>query len=287
MADIVIARRARVARRFSWSFPARALLERTFLPVALILAWELVARAHLFPSTLFPAPSRVALALFDWMTGRLHIDESYSGHWLSAAASSTWRVVVGYALAAIAAVCLGVGVGWSRQVERIVDPTVQLLRPIPPVSWIPLAIIWFGVADRPAIFLVLIGAFFPIYLNTVHGVKTIDRNLIRAAAMMGATQWQMLRFVVWPAALPSILAGMRISVGAAWMLTVTAEMVAVKSGLGYALWDTYYFLRYDMVIAAMVSIGLIGYASDLLVKAFSRRVLAWQHASTLQARRGP
>jgi NitT/TauT family transport system permease protein len=285
MADIVIAGRARVARGFSWSFPGRALVERTFLPVALVLAWELVARAHLFPSTLFPAPSRVALALFDWMTGRLHIDESYSGHWLGAAASSTWRVAVGYALAAIAAVCLGVGVGWSRQVERIVDPTVQLLRPIPPVSWIPLAIIWFGVADRPAIFLVLIGAFFPIYLNTVHGVKTIDRNLIRAAAMMGATQWQMLRFVVWPAALPSILAGMRISVGVAWMLTVTAEMVAVKSGLGYALWDTYYFLRYDMVIAAMVSIGLIGYASDLLVKALSRRVLAWQHVSTLQSRR--
>jgi NitT/TauT family transport system permease protein len=286
MADIVIAGRRNGSRTLFPAIPGRTLLERALLPVALLVAWELVARAHLFPSSLFPAPSRVALALYDWMTGRLHIDESYSGHWLGAAASSTWRVVVGYGLAALAAVSLGVGVGWSRRAERIVDPTIQLLRPIPPVSWIPLAIIWFGVADRPAIFLVLIGAFFPIYLNTVHGVKTIDRNLIRAAAMMGATQWQMLRYVVWPAALPNILAGMRISVGAAWMLTVTAEMVAVKSGLGYALWDTYYFLRYDMVIAAMVSIGLIGYVSDLLVKAFSRRVLAWQDASTLETRRG-
>jgi NitT/TauT family transport system permease protein len=286
MADVVIASRAKPRRRSAWHLPGRIVFERLLLPVMLIAAWEVVARAHVFPSSLFPAPSRVALVMFDWVTGRLHITESYSGHWFSAAASSTWRVVFGYALAAVAAVCLGISVGWSRQVERIVDPTVQLLRPIPPVSWIPLAIIWFGVADRPAIFLVVIGAFFPIYLNTVHGVRTIDRNLIRAAAMMGATSWQMLRFVVWPAAMPSILAGMRISVGAAWMLTVTAEMVAVKSGLGYALWDTYYFLRYDMVIAAMVSIGLIGFASDVLVKAISRRVLAWQHASTLQARRG-
>jgi NitT/TauT family transport system permease protein len=151
-----------------------------------------------------------------------------------------------------------------------------MLRPIPPVSWIPLAIIWFGIANKPAIFLVFLGAFFPILMNTIHGVKAADRNLIRAAAMMGSTQLQLLRFIIFPAALPSIFAGLRIAIGSAWMLTVTAEMVAVKSGLGYVLWDSYYFLRYDLVIAAMVSIGLLGYLSDLAMKRLMAVVLHWQ-----------
>jgi NitT/TauT family transport system permease protein len=175
-----------------------------------------------------------------------------------------------------------VAIGWWRWVEKTVEPTVQVLRPIPPVSWIPLAIIWFGIADKPAIFLVFLGAFFPILMNTIHGVKNVDRNLIRAAAMMDATQSQLLRHVVLPAALPSIFAGLRIAIGSAWMLTVTAEMVAVKSGLGYSLWDSYYFLRYDLVIAAMVSIGLLGYLSDLLLKRLMNSTLHWQRGTTLQ-----
>jgi NitT/TauT family transport system permease protein len=157
-----------------------------------------------------------------------------------------------------------------------------MLRPIPPVSWIPLAIIWFGIANKPAIFLVFLGAFFPILMNTVHGVKTADRNLLRAAAMAGANQAQLLRFVILPAAMPSIFSGLRIAIGSAWMLTVTAEMVAVKSGLGYTLWDSYYFLRYDMVIAAMISIGLLGYLADLGLKLVMNSVLRWQHATTVQ-----
>ena len=159
-----------------------------------------------------------------------------------------------------------------------------MLRPIPPVSWIPLAIIWFGIANKPAIFLVFLGSFFPVLMNTIHGVKTVDRNLIRAGAMMGASERQLLTRIVFPAALPSIFAGLGIAVGSAWMLTVTAEMVAVKSGLGYVLWDSYYFLRYDIVLAAMVSIGLLGFLSDLAIKAVMARVLHWQSAATVQGR---
>ena len=119
-------------------------------------------------------------------------------------------------------------------------------------------------------------------MNTIHGVKTVSRELLRAAAMAGATEYQMLRFVVVPAAMPSIFAGLRIGVGSAWMLTVTSEMVAVKSGLGYVLWDSYYFLRYDMVIASMVSIGLLGFLSDFGLKAIMNKLLRWQQAGTLQ-----
>ena len=161
-----------------------------------------------------------------------------------------------------------------------------MLRPIPPVSWIPLAIIWFGIANKPAIFLVFLGAFFPVLMNTIHGVKTVDHNLVRAGAMMGATERQLLASIVFPAALPSIFSGLRIAIGSAWMLTVTAEMVAVKSGLGYVLWDSYYFLRYDLVLAAMISIGLLGYLSDLGLKAIMGRVLHWQSATTVQGRAG-
>ncbi len=178
----------------------------------------------------------------------------------------------------------GVAIGWSSLFEKTLEPTLQMLRPIPPVSWIPLAIIWFGIANRPAIFLVFLGAFFPVLMNTIHGVKTVDHNLVRAGAMMGATGQQLLTGIVFPAALPSIFSGLRIAIGSAWMLTVTAEMVAVKSGLGYVLWDSYYFLRYDLVLAAMISIGLLGYLSDLGLKAIMARVLHWQSATTVQGR---
>ena len=161
-----------------------------------------------------------------------------------------------------------------------------MLRPIPPVSWIPLAIIWFGIANKPAIFLVFLGSFFPILLNTIHGVKSCDRNLIRAGAMVGGDQRRLLRYVVLPAALPSIFAGLRIGIGSAWMLTVTAELVAVKSGLGYVLWDSYYFLRYDLVLAAMASIGLLGFLSDLAIRALMARVLHWQRNTTIQGGEG-
>ena len=203
---------------------------------------------------------------------------------VDALASST-RVFTGYVIAAALAITLGVAIGWWRWAERMIEPTLQMLRPIPPVSWIPLAIIWFGIANKPAIFLVFLGAFFPILMNTIHGVKTVNRDLLRAAAMAGARESQLLRFVVVPAALPSIFAGLRIGVGSAWMLTVTAEMVAVKSGLGYALWDSYYFLRYDLVIASMISIGLLGYLTDLIVKAIMNRLLRWQHSGTVQGAR--
>jgi NitT/TauT family transport system permease protein len=249
------------------TFPlTRALrgLERVVVPALLIAGGEVFARSGVLPPALLPAPSAVLHALGDWVFGFDETTQTYSGHWLRDALASAVRVFGGFAL----------------------EPTLQMLRPIPPVSWIPLAIIWFGIADKPAIFLVFLGAFFPVLMNAIHGVKTVDHNLVRAGAMMGASQRQMLTDIVLPAALPSIFAGLRIAVGSAWMLTVTAEMVAVKSGLGYVLWDSYYFLRYDIVLAAMISIGLLGYLSDLGLKVIMARTLRWQATTTVQGRAG-
>ncbi|WP_375460285.1 ABC transporter permease [uncultured Enterovirga sp.] len=268
------------------SLGLRSKAERLTVPVLLLVGWEIFSRSGYLPPALLPPPSAVLHALSDWIVGWDESTQNYSGTWLRDAFSSTWRVSVGFSIAALAGIGIGTAIGWSRFVEKTIEPTLQMLRPIPPVSWIPLAIIWFGIADKPAIFLVFLGAFFPILMNTIHGVKTIDRNLIRAGAMMGATERQLLWNIVVPAALPSIFAGLRIAVGSAWMLTVTAEMVAVKSGVGYVLWDSYYFLRYDIVIAAMVSIGLLGYLSDYAIKSLMNSVLRWQRATTVQGREG-
>jgi NitT/TauT family transport system permease protein len=256
--------------------------DRYIVPVLLLAGWEAFSRSGVLPAALLPAPSTVAWAWADWIFRTDGNTQTYSGNWIYDMAASFSRVLGGFAIATVLAVALGVAIGWSRATEVIIEPTLQMLRPIPPVSWIPLAIIWFGIANKPAIFLVFLGAFFPVLLNTIHGVKSCDRNLIRAGAMVGGSNRELLRFIVLPAALPSIFAGLRIGIGSAWMLTVTAEMVAVKSGLGYVLWDSYYFLRYDLVLAAMASIGLLGFLSDLGIRAVMARVLHWQRNTTLQ-----
>jgi NitT/TauT family transport system permease protein len=268
------------------AWPIWSQVQRLVVPLGLLAVWEVFSRSGYLPPALLPPPTAVLHALADWLFAIDGSTQDYAGTWLRHALSSTWRVFVGFAIAGLLGVTLGASIGWSRAAEKSLEPTLQMLRPIPPVSWIPLAIIWFGIADRPAIFLVFLGAFFPILMNTIHGVKTIDRNLIRAGAMMGASERQLLWNIVLPAALPSIFAGLRIAIGSAWMLTVTAEMVAVKSGVGYVLWDTYYFLRYDLVIASMVTIGLLGYLSDLGIKTLMGRILRWQRSTTVQGREG-
>jgi NitT/TauT family transport system permease protein len=261
-------------------------IERAIVPVLVLAGWEIFSRSGILPRALLPAPSQVLVAWADWVFATDGNTQSYSGRWIFDTLASAGRVFAGFALATVLGVGIGMAIGWSRTVEKLIEPLLQVLRPVPPVSWIPLAIIWFGIADKPAIFLVFLGSFFPVLLSTIHGVKTCDRNLLRAGAMAGGSPRKLLRHIVFPAALPSIFSGLRIAVGSAWMLTVTAEMVAVKSGVGYVLWDSYYFLRYDLVIAAMVSIGLLGFLSDLAIKLIAARVLRWQRGSTLQAKEG-
>ncbi len=258
------------------------MIERGIVPVLLIVGWEVFSRSGILPRALLPAPSQVLIAWADWCFATDGNTQSYSGHWWLDVAASSFRVFSGFALAALLGIGAGMAIGWSRTVENLFEPVLQILRPVPPVSWIPLAIIWFGIADKPAIFLVFMGSFFPVLLSTIHGVKSCDRNLLRAGAMTGGTPSKLLRYIVFPAALPSIFSGLRIAIGSAWMLTVTAEMVAVKSGVGYVLWDSYYFLRYDIVIASMASIGLLGFLSDYVIKRVGAYLLRWQRGSTLQ-----
>ena len=257
--------------------PALLLLQTLAVPLAILLIWELSGRLGWIARGILPSPSAVAQGWWQWAFGHDAMGlNAYSGTWLANVAFSTKRVSQGYGLAILVGVPLGVLIGWSPVVARLVDPTVQALRPVPITAWLPFSIAIFGISAFGAIFLIALGAFYPIVVNSAHGARDVNRNLVRAASMMGASRIQMLLRVVLPSALPSICTGLRIGLGIAWTAVIVAEMIAVKSGLGYVLWDAYYIGRMDVVIADMVSIGLVGFLSDQLILLLAARLLRWK-----------
>lgn len=247
------------------------------LPVIVLILWEIAGRAGLIMSGILPYPSLVAQGWWTWAFGENVMGlNAYAGTWAENAFNSFERVAKGYAVAILIGVPVGVIIGWSKLAARIVDPTIQSMRPIPITAWLPFSIALFGIRDFGAIFLIALGAFYPIVVNATHGARDVSTNLIRAAAMMGANRRQMLFRVVFPSALPAIFTGMRIGLGIAWTAVIVAEMVAVKSGLGYVLWDAYYVGRMDIVIADMVSIGILGFISDWLIVQLQNYCLKWK-----------
>jgi NitT/TauT family transport system permease protein len=248
------------------------------LPLAMIAAWQLAGgRDGTIFNGIVPTPGKVLEAWQVWAFGDIGLGlNPYSGTWWSNVVFSAQRVAQGFTLAILAGVPLGVLIGWSKLTARLFDPSIQWLRPIPITAWLPFSIALFGIKDFGAVFLIALGAFYPIVVNTTQGARDVDRNWVRAARMMGASARQLLFRVVLPAALPSVFTGLRIGLGIAWTAVIVSEMVAVKSGLGYVLWDAYYVGRMDVVIADMVSIGLAGYVTDRLIVFVEHRVLAWR-----------
>jgi NitT/TauT family transport system permease protein len=174
------------------------------------------------------------------------------------------RVALGYGAAVIVGIPLGLTLGWYPALNQVVNPALEILRPISPLAWIPVAIVFFGIGDRPAVFLIFLSAFFPILVACVSGVANVPAVFRRAGRNFGLSPAQILTQVVFPAALPQILIGLRIALGVAWLVVVAAEMIAVDSGLGFLVIDSRNSgKRYDLVVAAMLMIGLIGLALDL------------------------
>jgi NitT/TauT family transport system permease protein len=249
------------------------------VPLVALAAWEIAA--ILLAKSLgpfFPRLGAVGGALFDWATGLTGSTAIYSGQLGIAIIESVRRIAVAYLIACLLGIPLGILVGWLSAVRRVADPFLQVIRPIPVTAWVPISMLWFGIGDKAAIYLIVLATFFPIYLNTTQGVRYVDRVIVRAGRMLGASGWRLLVYVVLPAALPSIFAGLRVSVGFAWMAVVVSELVAVKNGLGYVMFDAYGFLRADIVVAAMITIGALGFACDRLMILLERRVLGWAHA---------
>lgn len=252
-----------------------ALLLYVAFPGAVLIVWQILGVAGLYRRAILPPPTDIAQVLFDLMTGVTGEAGRYSGSWLDHTLSSMWRVFAGFLWGGALGTLLGLLIGLSRIVEKLFDPTVQVLRNVPVTAWVPLSLIFFGIGNRPAIFLIGLGAFFPAVLNSTHGVRQLNRTLFKAGQMLGANQREMLVRVILPAAMPSVMTGLRLSMGIAWVLVVVAEILAVRSGLGYLLNDAYQFYRNDVVIAAMLSIGILGFLSDRVVVFLRDRMLEW------------
>lgn len=253
------------------------------LPVAVVVIWQLAGTNGSLFGGVLPTPDRVWQAWKIWAFGPAGLGlNPYSGTWFANLLFSAERVAKGFLCAIVVGVPVGIAIGWNRLASGALDPTVQVLRPIPITAWLPFSIAIFGIHDFGAIFLIALGAFYPIVVNTSQGARDVERNLIRAALMMGAGHWTVLRRVVLPASLPSIFTGLRIGLGIGWTAVIVAEMIAVKSGLGYVLWDAYYVGRMDVVIADMVSIGLLGFLSDRVILLIEHWVLGWRRMQSFR-----
>ena len=233
-------------------------------PVALlcvlIAAWQVAVTRH--PGSLLPGPGGVMKGLADL---------TQHGLLFRYIVASLFRVTWGFLLALFLAVPLGMVTGWNARVDMALNPLLQIFRPISPLAWIPIAILWFGVGDTSAIFLIFLGCFFPLLLTTVNAVKGVAKVHVDAARNFGLSGWLLYSRLLLPAILPQLLVGMRITLGIAWLVVVAAEMIAVNSGLGFLIVDARNAgNRYDLVIAGMVIIGLIGLMLDTGMRLFER-----------------
>ncbi len=238
------------------------------LPIAALLLVELANRAGWVASNLLPAPSDVIRTLVElgWHAVALHV------------ATSTARVLAGYGLGATLAVAVGSAVGLSRTARALLDPSFQALRAIPSLAWVPLLLLWLGIDEAPKLAMIAIGAFFPVYMGVVAGIRGVDGKLVEVARLMRLSPFALVRRVLLPAALPSVFTGLRNGLSLAWMFMVAAELIAATRGLGYLLTDGRETGRADLVLAAIVLLAILGKASDAAMARLERRSLAWRDA---------
>jgi len=257
--------------RMLWS-RAKAVLLALIVPLALLLGWHLAVKAGM--TRLIPSPADVAEYMVDFAVGGIW-DDAFSATLHIHLFASMTRVYGGFALAALVAVPLGLLIGRNEQVRALLDPFLQLMRPIPVTAWLPLSMILFGLGPRSAFFLVFLGAFYPILLNTVFGVRSVEKRLFEAASMLGCSGTAQFYRVVLPASLPSIFTGLRLGLGLAWFVIVVGEMTGVPQGLGAVIMDGRTLSRTELVICGMIVIGIAGFISDRIVVAIMNRLLRW------------
>src|SRR5690348_7300941 len=238
------------------------------MAVVLAIWWAAVVATE---SAIFPTPWQV-------VTGTLEL--ARDGTLWEHIGASLMRVGAGFGLAVALAIPLGLWMGWVRGAYVTFNPLSQILRPISPIAWIPIAILWFGVGNASPIFLIFISSVFPMVVQTTAGVHTIERRYLQAAENFGVSRWTLFRRVIIPAVLPQIIVGMRIGLGVAWLVVVAAEMIALRSGLGYLIMDSRNAgNRYDLVIAGMIIIGVIGLSLDGTMRRLEHiRWVRWRYA---------
>ena len=237
----------------------------------LIGLWFLVTAAGWIKPLFLPSPQAVWAQFVLYASGEAN-DQPLWQH----LAASLLRVLTAFVLACLTAIPLGIAMGSSRVVRGIFDPPLEFYRPLPPLAYLPLIIIWFGINELPKVLLIYLSCFAPLALAARAGMKSATQEQIHAAASMGASRWQVVRHVILPAALPEILVGMRIAVGFGWTTLVAAEMVAASLGLGQLVLNASNFLRTDIVVMGIIVIGVLAYAFDLLMRRLEIKLVPWK-----------
>ncbi|MEG0003191.1 MAG: ABC transporter permease subunit [Comamonas sp.] len=249
---------------------AAALLAISWLaPALLVLIWELAARAGQVSPQVLPAPSKIAATAWDLIQ---------QGRLISDLFTSLLRAATGFVIGGSLGFALGTAVGFSRLAEALLDRSIQMVRAVPFLAVLPLVIVWFGVDEGGKIFLVSLGVMFPIYINTVLGIRQVDPKLLELGKVTGLSNGQLIRRIVLPGALPSILAGVRYALAVAWLALVVAETIATSSGIGFLAMDAREFLRTDVIVLTILIYAGIGVLSDAVARLLERRLLAW-HAN--------
>lgn len=239
--------------------------------LSILLAWYAIARFRVVSELFVPHPAMVWQAFTEVLT------EGYrGGTLLHHLADSLYRVIVGFLLAVVTAVPLGLAIGYSSRVQAIFDPLIEFYRPLPPLAYYTLLVIWLGIENESKIALLYLAAFPPLSVSAMAGVKGVTPERIQGAQSLGAGRWQVFRYVIFPSCLPDIFTGMRVSIGFTYTTLVAAEMVAATSGVGWMVLDASKFLRSDVIFMGNIVMGITGIALDRIIRVVERRVVPWK-----------
>jgi NitT/TauT family transport system permease protein len=234
------------------------------LPIIIVLIWTLITMVfNLVPSIFFPNPIQVIHSVYELII---------SGKLLSATTYTLINVLFGFTLGAIIAIPLGILLGWSKTLEEMGKLVIGILRPIPPIAWVPFSILWFGIGRVPAIFIIFIGCIFPILIYTLDGVKRTDKVLIEAGETLGANNFQIITKIIFPSAIPTIISGLKVGIGIALMCTVSAEMIGATNGIGYLILNSTNLFNTGATIVGMSIIGLIGLTFDIIFTKIQKKI---------------
>lgn len=237
-----------------------------FLPVSLILVWQFIVQSGIIPQRLMPLPTDVINA---------GVEMFESGKLGQHVVISAQRALIGLAIGGSIAFTLGLLNGMFAKSEKVFDSTIQMIRTVPNLALLPLVILWFGIGEQSRLFLIALGVFFPIYMNTFHGVRYVDKNLIEMGRTYGLSNWQLFTQIIFPGALPSILVGLRYALGIMWLTLIVAETIAATSGIGYMTSSAREFMQTDIMFFAVILYAVLGKLADVTARGLEHWLLAW------------
>lgn len=266
--EVVLTRAAVYAGKFLSLWTA---WKRILVPCAILVIWQEIAVSGFVKPVLLPPPTQVLTATIAMLS---------SGELITHLEISIVRVLEGFVLAALLGMGIGMGLGIFPLMFDLIDGTIQLLRPIPPIAWLPMAILWFGIEEGSKIFIITLGAFFPIFINVLDGVRQTDHKFVELSKVLEVSRSKFLRKVIIPSALPYIISGLRVGLGYAWMCVVAAELSAGMKGIGFMLTDARSLAQTDKVFVGMLAIGVVGKMMDSGLRSVEAKIIKWRGAFT-------